>query len=369
MYFNNKILKLKLTNTNMDSNYQSQMHINYNDPYINDINDNENEQKMFYKNNRLSHSCQDIHSINTPQYINEMQQRKDKFFHSKPIKPYYAIIKTPLLNNHNVFKKTPYNVNTSNNHLHNVKNSNSLNLANLRDITEVYCIKKEPTDITDDTIFDRYNNRNYKEYKDLHKEYCDYNKIVMDQVNNERKKIQLNRILQEEDGNVKKRNYYDKMEQQAKMHQTERKKVYRDMLDEQRRSFVMNKLYNENFDIESANINPQYYKEVELSNNNNGIQSMRFDNGSNSNNNNNGSLSSRMRSPDKSFLSRNRFVEVNPYHKKDHYLGETSMGYNTILHPRIDYKYNKYMFPIKSNGGCNQRNVSPFQSVGYSVAH
>jgi hypothetical protein len=133
------------------------------------------------------------------------------------------------------------------------------------------------------------------------------------------------------------------------------------MLDEQRRSFVMNKLYNENFDIETANINPQYYKEVELSN---GVQSMRFDNV-----NGNGSLSSRMRSPDKSFLSRNRFVEVNPYHKKDHYLGETSMGYNTILHPRIDYKYNKYMFPIKSNGGCNQRNVSPFQSVGYSVAH
>ena len=349
----------------MDSNYQPQMHISYNDSYINDVNDNEidNEPRKFYKNNRLSHSCQDIHNMNTPQYMNDMQQRKDKFFHCKPIKPYYSVIKTPLLNQ-SVFKKTPYNTNTSNNvnsHLHNVKNSNSLNLANLRDITEVYCIKKEPTDITDDTIFDRYNNRNYKEYLDLHKEYCDYNKVVMDQVNNERKKIQLNRILQEEDRNVKKRNYYDKMEFQAKMHQTERKKVYRDMLDEQRRSFVTNKLYNENFDIESANINPQYYKEVELSN---GIQSMRFDNM----NNGNGSLSSRMRSPDKSFLSRNRFVEVNPYHKKDHYLGETSMGYNTILHPRIDYKYNKYMFPSKNNGN-NQRNVSPFQSVGYSVAY
>ena len=132
----------------MDSNYPSQMHNNYNDTYVNDLNenDNDNETRKLYKNNRLSHSCQDIHSTNTPlinlpPYNNEMQQRKDKFFRSKPIKPYYSMIKTPLLNQ-SVFKNTPYNPNTANNptnHLHNVKNSNSYNLANLRDITEVQC--------------------------------------------------------------------------------------------------------------------------------------------------------------------------------------------------------------------------------------
>jgi hypothetical protein len=315
---------------------------------------------------KLNYSCNNLHTTNpinlpnTEEYLTEMQHRKHKFFQSKP-----PSIQTPY-----TFNRTPYNAyslntkinltkHSSPHHLHNAKNGNSYDIASLRDISEVYCIRKEPTDITDDTIFDKHNNYNYHQYKALNREYSDYNKYLMDSVNSERKSNRINRILQEGNNNLQRRNLFNKMEMQAKLHASAKKKQYRDMLDEQRRVLVVNKLHSENFDIDSVNINPQYYKEVELSG---GCAS--------------DSNSNRMKSPDKSFINKNKFVEVNPFSKKDYYLGDTNMDYNTILHPRIDYKYNKYMFNTNTNRNYNNNNnnlkhakSSPFTAIGYSIAH
>lgn len=329
---------------------------------------------------KLSYSCNNLHTNNniSQQYLNEMQQRKHKFFQSKPpsIQTPYTLKRTPY-NPYSLNTKINLTKHTSPHHLHNAKNGNSYDIASLRDISEVYCIKKEPTDITDDTIFDKHNNYNYHQYKALNREYSDYNKYLMDSVNSERKSSRLNRIIQEGNNNLQRRNLFNKMEMAAKLHASAKKKQYRDMLDEQRRGLVVNKLNSENFDIDSVNINPQYYKEVELSGCNSG------DSGYASNINNNGnSNSNRMKSPDKSFINRNKFVEVNPFSKKDYYLGDTNMNYNTILHPRIDYKYNKYMF---NSNNTNMNNInrnsnnstntlkhtksSPFTAIGYSIAH
>lgn len=341
-------------NTNNDD------HIDYTDRPFN-INNGVNSLKLNYSCNNL-HSNSNINS--TEQYLSEMQQRKHKFFQSK-----HPVLQTPFLSRQS--KHTPYNAYPTNtkinltkqlspHHLHGAKNSNSYELASLRDISEVYCIKKESTDITDDTIFDRHNNYNYHQYKELNREYSDYNKFLMDSVNSERKNSRLNRILQEGNKNLQRRNLFNKLEMEAKMQASARKKQYRDMLDEQRRGFVVNKLSSENFDIDSVNINPQYYKEVELSGDGNNEHSKSSDSNGN-----------RMKSPDKSFINRNKFVEVNPFSKKDYYLGDTNMDYNTILHPRIDYKYNKYMFgPLHNrNSSFAHTKSSPFGAVGYSIAH
>ena len=339
-------------------------------------NDNNNDDDIYHTdrpfnlnhhNNRntlkLNYSCNNLHTntnnnniniTNSQQYLNEMQERKHKFFQSK-----LPSIQTPF-----PLKRIPYNPYSANtkinltkqfspHHLHNAKNGSSYDLASLRDISEVYCIKKEPTDITDDTIFDKHN-YNYHQYKALNREYSDYNKYLMDSVNSERKTNRLNRILQEGNKNLQRRNLFNKMEMEAKLHASAKKKEYRNMLDEQRRVLVVNKLNSENFDIESVNINPQYYKEVELS--------------SDCTNTNDNSNSNRMKSPDKSFINRNKFVEVNPFSKKDYYLGDTNMDYNTILHPRIDYKYNKYMFN-SNNSNLKHTKSSPFSAIGYSIAH
>lgn len=361
--------------------------------YNDNINNTNNANDIYYTDRpfnsnspntlKLNYSCNNLHTNNvislptSQQYLNEMQQRKHKFFQSKPpsIQTPYTLKRTPY---------NPYSLNTKINltkhnsphHLHNAKNGNSYDIASLRDISEVYCIKKEPTDITDDTIFDKHNNYNYHQYKALNREYSDYNKYLMDSVNSERKSSRLNRIIQEGNNNLQRRNLFNKMEMAAKLHASAKKKQYRDMLDEQRRGLVVNKLNSENFDIDSVNINPQYYKEVELSGGGSSYASSINDGGSSSSSNSN-----RMKSPDKSFINRNKFVEVNPFSKKDYYLGDTNMNYNTILHPRIDYKYNKYMFNNNSNNmntiNRNSSNTntlkhtksSPFTAVGYSIAH
>ena len=236
------------------------------------------------------------------------------------------------------------------------------NNRRLKDISEVYGIRREPTDITDKTIFDKHNNKDYVDYREKNKEFCEFNKSLMNYVDREREDSMMRKILMEEKRNIQNRNFYDKMEMEAKLYDNERKRQYREMLDEQRRTQVVKKLENENFTIDSVNINPQYYKEVELEND------VNVNNYPNSSRILNKSMSTgkfRMKSPDHSFLNKNKFVEVNPFCKRNYNLGSSQLENNPILHPKIDYKFNRYLFPET----MSLRSVSPFTMAGYSIAN
>ena len=229
----------------------------------------------------------------------------------------------------------------------NVLNRSAMN-PRFKDISEVYGIRREPTDITDKTIFDRHNNKDYVDYKEKNREYCDYNKSLMNIADKEREDLMMRKILLESQRNIQNRNYYDKVEIEAKMYENEKKRQYKEMLDEQRRNQVVEKLSNENFTVDAVNINPQYYKEVDVDNSYKLNKSFSVGN-------------YRMKSPDHSFINKNKFVEVNPYNKHKYNLGSSLLDNNPILNPKIDYKFNKYMFP-------EMRSASPFTRVGYSIA-
>lgn len=150
-------------------------------------------------------------------------------------------------------------------------------------------VGREGTDITNKEIFDRVNNKDYDDYKEKNKEYCEFNKRLMNNCDKEREDSMMSRIYLEEKRNIQNRNYFDKVEVEERLFDNQRKRQYKEMLDEQRRTIVAEKLKNENISLEAANINPQYYKEVDVKIPN-----------------------QRVKSPDLSFINKNKFVEVNP---------------------------------------------------------
>ena len=65
---------------------------------------------------------------------------------------------------------------------------------------------------------------------------------------------------------VPQKRYLDTIEYESKFFENEKKRKYKEMLDQQRREQILNKLQKENFPIENANINPQFYKDINSNN-------------------------------------------------------------------------------------------------------
>ena len=170
--------------------------------------------------------------------------------------------------------------------------------------------------------------RNYGAYKDVFRQYDNYNKLLAEQ--NLRHKDYMNKQRTiEELKRIEEREKIYNYEKQEKTYENEKKKEYKEYLDRQIKEQFPIKLWKEN------------YNEKNFINDNNLFRNRNL----------------YTSAPNFSLIKKSNFVEVNPYNAKRYDLGNSNLRYNTILNPMFNYNYNKYLFPGKITrdyAGINQ---------------
>ena len=170
--------------------------------------------------------------------------------------------------------------------------------------------------------------RNYGAYKDVFKQYDNYNKILAEQNLRHKDYMNKQRTL-EELKRIEEREKIYNYEKQEKTYEDERKKEYKEYLDRQVQEQFPIKLWKENYSQNNFVENNNFFRNKNL-------------------------YSS---APNFSLIKKSNYVEVNPYNAKKYDLGNTNLRYNTILNPMFNYNYNKYLFPGKITSdyaGINQ---------------
>jgi len=190
------------------------------------------------------------------------------------------------------------------------------NQQNLNNIKNNEYMGKRRTDITDDElIYMRdYNENGFYDYCNKKVEISlDNKKMVKDKLEQEKMKKDKSR-LQEQNEIIIKNKYFNNLNIQNLLDSKESKMKYKNLLDEQVKNNINNKLLNENLTFKDV-VQNQYY------------------------------LLKKNNIYDRNFLNKNRFVEINPYNHRNYYLGNSSLKNNTITNPKVQYKYNRYIFP------------------------
>ena len=169
--------------------------------------------------------------------------------------------------------------------------------------------------------------KNYGDYKNVFKQYDNYNKILAEQNLRNRDYMNKQRTL-EELKRIEEREKIYNFEKQEKSYENERKKEYKESLDKQIKENFPIKLWKENYNERNFVNNTPFFKDRSL-------------------------YSS---APHFSIVNKSNFVEVNPYNAKNYDLGNSDLEYNTILNPMFNYNYNKYLFPRRMNRDFMLRN-------------
>ena len=193
-----------------------------------------------------------------------------------------------------------------------------------------YGISRGASDITNLERYDKLNNDTYDEYRAKQQEILNYNLIkandnirYKDYILTEKKKMGEERLKEME--RIK------KLEMEERSYEDEKKKVYKNLLDNQVKVKIPSKIgslyYSHDFTDSAVK-----FKEPALY----------------------------LTTPQNNFMNRNKLVEINPYSMKKMELGNSNLPHNTILNPVFNYKYNKYLFP-------KQNRYNMFQDVGQNL--
>ena len=193
-----------------------------------------------------------------------------------------------------------------------------------------YGISRGGTDITNLDKYNKMNNETYDEYRAKQQEILNFNLSrandnirYKDYILTEKKKMGEERIKENE--RIK------KLEMEERMYEDEKKRVYKNLLDNQVKVKIPSKIgslyYSHDFTDTAIK-----FKEPALY----------------------------LTTPQNNFMNRNKLVEINPYSMKKMELGNSNLPHNTILNPVFNYKYNKYLFP-------KQDRYNRFQDAGQKV--
>jgi len=207
-------------------------------------------------------------------------------------------------------------------YVYNNKNPNQT-LAENKEIPLNHKIIKNNINIIDNNANNNMDNNhlnyylnNYSSYKDVFKQYNNYNKILAEQ--NLRNKDYMNRQRTlEELKRIEEREKLYNFEKQEKTYENEKKKEYKESLDRQIKDNFPIKLWKEHYNEKNFVNNTPFFKDRSLYNS----------------------------APHFSIVNKSNFVEVNPYNATNYDLGNSDLEYNTILNPMFNYNYNKYLFP------------------------
>ena len=315
---------------------------------INDINifyqkRNENSYRnkilnnsILTRNNQLNHvfKSNNINNYYTP-FINKKNNRKNirnLFFPLKAFDVYQKnSVIIPKIPNKYCEITNSENFNNDNNYSDKklINSKSSIQIVKRPLINMVYSnhyrdklLGGGRTDITNDEIFDKFNNRDYMEYCKKNREYQLENKKIIEEHSLKKQHDSYDRKIIE---NIRTKKESENLKQMAIMEkklQKERQNNYKKLLDEQIRNTVNNKLINENLNYQDVFNDNQNYNKREII-------------------------------PVRNFLNKNNYVEINPFNQRKYDIGESNLTNNTILNPRIQFMTNKYMFPlIRSKSYC-----------------
>ena len=263
---------------------------NYNEifPYNNDIN--------FPPNNNNDYYMKENSSNNNINYLDN--HNKSHINNSRVGNRIYKSFSTG-----NIFQNNYYLSNFE-------PTKNQINLHNNK-----YMGKKR-TDITNDELINmRENNENgYYDYCNKKLELLLDNKKIVENKLNQEKINKYNSRMQEQN-EIKIRNkYFNNLKAQNILELKKSKLKYKNFLDVQIKNNINNKLFNENLTLRDI-IQNKYY------------------------------LLKKSNIPNRNFLNKNGFVEINPYNHRKYYLGNSSLKNNVLLNPQVQYKTNRYIFP------------------------
>ena len=178
--------------------------------------------------------------------------------------------------------------------------------------------KRDGTDVTNKYFYDKYFNPTYQTYKEVNKDYEDYNRNIINQ-NIRFKEEMLDRKKFEEEERKKEREKLFSLQQLQKIQENDMKKQYKQELDQQIVDQVPMKLENEGY-LQNAlkSSTPNFQNEFLY-----------------------------REAPDYSLINKSKFVEVNPYNRKRYDLGESNLEYNPLIKPGFNFRYNKYLVPVR----------------------
>ena len=217
-----------------------------------------------------------------------------------------------------------------------VSENREINLASKLGRNRLYSADNNNININNNNNINNANNnrniseylRNYGAYKNVFRQYDNYNRILAEQ--NLRHKDYMNKQRTiEELKRIEEREKIYNYEKQEKSYEDEKKKEYKEYLDRQIKEQIPIKMWKEN------------YNERNFANTNNLFKDK----------------SLYTSAPYFSSIKKNDLIEVNPYNAKRYDLGNSNLRYNTILNPMFNYNYNKYLFPgkiTKDYAGINQ---------------
>ena len=131
--------------------------------------------------------------------------------------------------------------------------------------------------------------------------------------NNKKNKKYESRIKEQKEIKME-NNYFNSLATQNLLGEKKSKLIYKNFLDEQVKNNINDKLLNENLTYDDLIQNRNYsFKRDYMS--------------------------------ERKFLNKNNFVEVNPYSRRNYYLGNSFLTNDVITNPQIVFKHNKYIFP------------------------
>ena len=192
------------------------------------------------------------------------------------------------------------------------------NFNNKKELFNFEGNKRDGTDVTNKYFYDKYFNPTYQTYKEVNKDYEDYNRNVINQ-NIKFKEEMLDRKKFEEEERKKEREKLFSLQQLQKIQENDMKKQYKQELDQQIVDQVPMKLENEGY-LQNAlkSSTPNFQNEFLY-----------------------------REAPDYSLINKSKFVEVNPYNRKRYDLGESNLEYNPLIKPGFNFRYNKYLVPVR----------------------
>ena len=165
---------------------------------------------------------------------------------------------------------------------------------------------KRKTDITDNSILEISNNKqSYVDYINKRLEYRNINRQLSEQNKNYQEKKLFSTRLKEQDDMNRVNNYYNSIVAQNLIAEQNKKFQYKSSLDEQLKNNLSNKLKNESLSYNDAFQNKTFLP----------------------------------------IINKPKLIEINPYKRRNYFLGNTQLRHNIILNPLSMYKINKYFFP------------------------
>ena len=153
--------------------------------------------------------------------------------------------------------------NLKNNYINHPFISRSSSYANIHD--NYKGINEESSAIFDRYSLNQQSNKTNINKSETNRKQLEYNKQFLNSIGQNKLNIIYERMIFGDKRNVPPKRFLDTIEYEAKLFENEKKKKYKEMLDQQRREQI-NQLQKEKFSNETANINSHFYKDFNSNN-------------------------------------------------------------------------------------------------------